>query len=142
MAKGRVLPCGESAWLVKKHRAWVLAGRQFEKAVFRFAGAEVVVAHVGGEEGAAVEVRDVTEVDGVANALRGHGLMCAVRVHADDAGADHFTLLAVVAAGAGGDVDAGAACKVGDGDGAGEVPAAVLVVEAVVGEANEALRGS
>ncbi len=43
---------------------------EFEEGVFGFAGAEVVVAHVRGEEGAAVEVRDEAEVDGVADAVR------------------------------------------------------------------------
>ncbi len=77
------------------------------------------------------------EVYGVAETLGEDLLVRAVGVHADQGGAEHFALLAVVAGGAGGEVDAGAAVQGGDRNGAGEMPAAVFVIQAVVGEADE-----
>ena len=66
--------------------------------------------------------------------------MVAVRVHGRDRRANDLALPAVVARGPGGKVDPRAAVQVSDGDRAGEVPAAVFVVQAVVGEADERLR--
>ena len=45
-------------------------GVKFKEGVFGKLVAEVVVAHVGGEESAAVEVGDVLQIDGVAQAVR------------------------------------------------------------------------
>ena len=59
--------------------------------------AEMVVAHVGGEERAVVEGGDGVEVDGVAHALRDDGWMLAVGIHADDGGAEELALLTIVA---------------------------------------------
>ena len=112
---------------------------EFEEGVFGELVAEVVVAHVGGEERAAVEIGHGLQVDGVAQAVRKDCRWLPSGSMTDEGGADDFAFVAVVAGAAGGDEEARAAVQRGEGDGAREVPAAVLVVEAVVGEAREGL---
>ena len=47
-------------------RPGAAVGAEFEEGVLGQAFAEVIVAHVGGEEGAAVKIWNVLQVDGVA----------------------------------------------------------------------------
>ncbi len=114
-------------------------GVELEEGVFGGEIPEVIGSHVGGKEGSAIDGRDVVEIDGVAQAVRDDVLIAAVRIHDGERGADGFFFLAGVAGGTDGDVEVCGAVQLGEGDGAREMPAAVLVAEAVVGEAGEDL---